>query len=72
VLTLFQSIPWHFGGAEWIGFGVGALILLALLRDIRERAHESEAFGKKWHDIDPRPAGGRHNHPPRVVRFDGK
>jgi hypothetical protein len=72
VLTLWTFTLANFGSAEVFGFGVGALILFALIRDIRERARGSEALGRKWHDIDPRPAEGRHNHPRRVVRFDGK
>jgi hypothetical protein len=72
VATLWSLIPSSVGGAELMGIGVGFLILFAFIRDVRERARFSRVYRGGWHEIDPHPAGGRHNHPPRVVRFDGK
>jgi len=50
----------HLNRPELLGLGVAVLILIAMIRDLRERARFTRAARSHWHLNDPQPAGRSH------------
>jgi len=47
----------HLSRPELLGLSVSVLILIAMIRDLRERARFTRVVRPQWHLTEPQPAG---------------